>query len=397
MTIQNGFIKMRYTLFHLDGERGFRGGERQLLYLASHLRERGHENIVVCRRGEPLDREARSSGLRVLNLPFLGEWDVVSALRLRRAVSRERAPILHAHTAHTAALARLASLFGGPPWVVHRRVDFHLRGDLSRALKYSPADRVVAVSKAIRRILIADGVAADRVAVIPDCLPTTEPEAQAAGLTQGPLRPPRPEQRRTVRADIGKTLGIDPEALWIGNLAAWVPHKDHETLIRAAALVRKQFPKVRFLLIGGGPLQAALKTLCEELGLGSNVVFLGRQSDTRPWLHALDLYVQSSWGEGMGSILLEAMAAGLPIVATTAGGIPEVVEDAKTALLVPPRSPEALAASILAVARDRSSAAKRAKAAREAIGRFSLSSVGAKTEELYADVRRGAGLNGVGS
>lgn len=388
-------MKRRYTLFHLDGERGLRGGERQLLYLASHLRAAGHENVIVCRAGVPLDREARRRGFKTLHLPFFfGEWDPISARRLRRAASREDSPILHAHTAHTAALARLASLWGGPPWVVHRRVDFHLRGSLSRIFKYSSAHRVVAVSKSIRRILIEDGVEESKIEVVPDCVPATEAEARLAGISAGPLRPAAREERAKIRRELSDALAIPADAFWVGNLAALVGHKDQATLLRSAAQVLRREPKARFLLIGSGPLERELRNLADELIVSQSVHFVGQVSDPRPWLQSMDLYVQSSWGEGMGSVLLEAMACGVPIVATTAGGIPEVVEDGRSALLVPPRSPEKLADAICAALSDRESAKKRARAAESSLQDFSMSRIGERMETLYRELCAGAGRNG---
>ncbi|MFH2204677.1 MAG: glycosyltransferase [Elusimicrobiota bacterium] len=378
----------RFSLFHLDGERGLRGGERQLLYLAAHLRAAGHDNTVVCRRGFPLDRAARRQGLRVLNLPFLGEWDPVSAWRLHAAARAARHPaILHAHTGHTALLAAMAGRLGGHPWVVHRRVDFHLRSGLSRRWKYDAAWRVIAVSESIRGVLKDDGVAAERVTVIPDCLPITAHEAELAGLAGGPLCPPENGARSCARRELAQAFGLPDDAPWIGNLAALVPHKDQATLLRSIPFVRRSLPNAHFAIIGDGPLAAELRNLAADLGVQDAVVFTGYVPDPRPWLQALDVYVQSSWGEGMGSVLLEAMACRIPIVATTAGGIPEVVEHGRTALLVEPRSPERLGRAIADALIDRDGAARRARAARQDLDLFSLSRVSGRIAALYGELR----------
>jgi len=369
---------MQFTLFHLDSERGFRGGERQLLYLAAAMRERGHGNVIVCRKGEALSRAAKSEGFDILHLPFIGEWDPVSAWLLRRAASNTRhTPILHAHTAHAAALAFLASRCGGPAWLVHRRVDFHLNSSMSRRLKYDASPKIAAVSEEIRRILIEDGVDSARISVVHDMLPAGD---------ACPFSPAAPDQRSRLRNDLGKTLGIDPEAPWIGNMAAHVPHKDQATLLRAAAILSKDRPDLRFLLVGDGPEHARLKKLSRELSIEPLVRFPGRTSDPKPWLQSLDCYAHSSWGEGMGSVLLEVAATGIPIVATTAGGIPEVVEDGRSARLVPPRDPKALATAILQSLEDSEGSRKLAAAAKDDLARFSLEAIGAQTEALYREV-----------
>ncbi|MBI5594532.1 MAG: glycosyltransferase [Elusimicrobia bacterium] len=369
----------RLTVYHLDSEKGLRGGERQLLYLAAHLRRRGHENIVVCRRGEALCAEASRQGFAVMHLPFLGEWDPVSAWRLARASAGGHS-ILHAHTGHTAALACLAARFGGAPWVAHRRVDFPVSGPSAR-FKYGSAGAVIAVSDAIRGILESAGLGPGRTCVVADALPCGPDEEALCGAA-APWGPSR--DRAALRSRLAAEAGFSPEHLWVGNLAALVPHKDQANLVRAAALVVRREPRARFLILGAGPLEGTLNGLAESLGVRGAVRLLGRRDDARSWLQSLDLYCQPSWGEGLGSVLLEAMACRVPIVATTAGGIPEVVSDGRSALLVPPRDPAALAAAIVSALQDKAASARRAEAAAGDLERFSVAKTGDAVLGIYA-------------
>ncbi|MBI4425601.1 MAG: glycosyltransferase [Elusimicrobia bacterium] len=376
----------RYTIFHLDGERGLRGGERQLLYLAGYLRARGHDNVVACRRESALEREARRLGHRLLRLPFLGEWDPVSAALLRQAAELSaKPPILHAHTGHAAALAFLASRVSGPPWVVHRRVDFKVAGFLSRRLKYESAGRVIPVSRAIGAVLTEQGLSPSLLTTIPDCLPVDEVEAGWGGAEA--FAPAAPAAREALRRRLGAAWRADPAAPWIGNLAAMVPHKDQANFLQAAARVRERRPRARFWIIGEGPLRSELGLLAGRLGLSSSLVFTGQQP-AADWLRALDVFVLSSWGEGMGSVLLEAMACRLPIAATTAGGIPEVIADGRTGLLAPPRDPEALAAAALRLLDDPALAERLAAAAEGELPRFSVSAAGRAVEKVYRELER---------
>jgi glycosyltransferase involved in cell wall biosynthesis len=377
-------LALRFTAFHLDSERGLRGGERQLLYLAAWLKARGHGSVVACRAGAPLEREARRLSLTVLTLPFCGEWDPVTAWRLARAAAKAENPVLHAHTAHAAGTAALAGLLGGPPWLAHRRVDFPLANPLSARLKYRGAGRVVAVSEFIRGVLGADGVDPSRVDVVPDALPYGPEESALAGLETawGPSA-----DREALRRSLGPRLGLAPSDLWVGNLAAMVGHKDQANLLRAVPLVLASERRARFLLVGDGPLRESLEALARELGVADAVRFPGRQDDPRPWLQALDVYCQPSWGEGMGSVLLEAMACRVPVVATTAGGIPEVAADGSTARLVPPRDPAALAAALVAALADPAGSRRRAEAAAAGLGRFSLERTGNAVLAAYAKAR----------
>jgi glycosyltransferase involved in cell wall biosynthesis len=170
---------------------------------------------------------------------------------------------------------------------------------------------------------------------------------------------------------------------WVGNLAALVPHKDHDTLLAAAVIVLMKRPRTRFLIAGRGPEEERLVRSVSRMGLYGKVLFLGHRPDPLPLLKALDVYVQSSWGEGMGSVLIEAAACGLPIAATTAGGMPEVVEDGATGLLVKPRDGEALANAVLTLADDRALAKKLADEGLRRLPRFGLARMAADMEKVY--------------
>lgn len=370
----------RSTLFHVDGERGLRGGERQLLYLAAALRARGRRNVVYARAGGELEAAARRQGFETRALPFLNEWDPLSAWRLATDARRENA-VLHAHTGHAAGLCALASL-RGVPFVAHRRVDFPV-GRLARALKYGRAGKSIAVSSAIANMLREAGLPGEKIAVVPDGIPATAEETAWAQTDAGRFKPCTPAEKDQYRRILADEFRIDPAMAWIGNLAALVPHKDHDTLIAAALIVLLQRPKVRFLIAGRGPEQARLAESIRRMGLGDKVLLLGHRDDPLPVLKALDVYVQSSWGEGMGSVLIEAAACGVPVAATTAGGIPEVVEDGVTGLLVLPRRPEALAAAIIRLIDDKALAARLAEQGRSRLPRFGLTRMAADMEKIY--------------
>ncbi|MDE2144276.1 MAG: glycosyltransferase, partial [Elusimicrobia bacterium] len=162
-----------------------------------------------------------------------------------------------------------------------------------------------------------------------------------------------------------------------------VPHKDHDTLIAAALIVLLKRPKTLFLIAGSGPEEARLVAGVARMGLQGRVAFLGQRADALALLKALDVYVQSSWGEGMGSVLIEAAACGVPVAATAAGGIPEVVESSRSGLLVPPRHPEKLAEAILALADDRALARRLADEGLRRLPNFGLTRMAADMEKIY--------------
>lgn len=375
-----------FSVFHVDGERGFRGGERQLLYSAAALRARGHANVVCCRAGESLEAEARRQGFETLPLPFWFEFDPVSAWMLARAAKTRPRPVLHAHTGHAAGLVAVAGRLAGLKPVVHRRVDFALSGGLSRRLKYESAGRVVAVSRAIAEVLEKDGLPRERVLVVPDALPADARERAWAAQPEGLFAPADAARRAAARKRLSDEFGLDAKAPWIGNLAALVPHKDHATLVAAAVVVALKRPDAVFLIAGKGPEETALFDSIKKMGLAGKVVLAGHRDSPADFLAALDVFALSSWGEGMGSVLLEAAACGVPIAATTAGGIPELVEHGATGLLCPPRDPEALAKNILALLGDAALARRMAAAGLARAPRFGLERLARALEEAYAAV-----------
>jgi glycosyltransferase involved in cell wall biosynthesis len=307
----------------------------------------------------------------------------VSALKLRLAARRaDGVPVFHSHTAHAAALATLASLGGRIPTIAHRRVDFRLSGRLSAKLKYGAATMVLSVSRCIAFLLARDGVLDLKIRVVPDSLPASAEEAKICGLA-APLGPAPAAARAELRARLGKRWNAAASAQWIGNLAALVGHKDQANLLKAFALVRKEIPDALCFVIGEGPLLASLKTLAKSLGVAEAVRFTGRQDNPGEWMQALDVYVQSSSGEGMGSVLLEAFACRTPIAATSAGGIPEVIDDGKSGLLCPPKNAEALAKNVLRILREPGLGSKLAEEGARKLAEFSVGRSGEKTVQAY--------------
>ncbi|MBI4051275.1 MAG: glycosyltransferase, partial [Elusimicrobia bacterium] len=292
------------TIFHLNGERGIRGGERQLLYLADYLRRRGHRNIIVCRKDHPLDLETRSHNLDTLYLPFLNEWDPLSAWKLRRELKKFKRPIVHAHTSHAAALAFLAAQGTDAIKVVHRRVDFPVNNSLSLRLKYLSADKIITVSKMIKDIFLQQGIESESIDVAHDSCPQHYIEVVYSGVNPQLIQ--KREQTKH-RQTLAERFHLNFQDIWIGNLAALVPHKNQKTLIEAMPIVTSKIPNVHLLLAGEGPEHKKLIRLRRRLNLDTRVHFLGFQKEPFHILQSLDLFVLASWGEGMGSVLLEAM------------------------------------------------------------------------------------------
>ena len=317
-----GFVR----IFHLDNEKTWRGGERQALLLADGLRTRGIASVIGCRPGAPLAGMAQAVGVPVAPIP--GN-NFGAALALPRVVRTH--DLIHCHTGRGHSLAVLTSAWHRKPFLVTRRVDFLPGRGWFNRYKFRCAARVVCISQFIADQLAAWGVPRERLSVIRSAVPMPAPQL----LT--------PEHRTAART----RLGVAPDVKLVGNIAAMVGHKDQATLLRAAEVVIKQRRDVRFVILGDGELREPLLALRRELNLEDKVLMPGFVPRAEEFLPAFDVFAMSSCMEGLGSIVLDAFAAGTPVAATAGGGIPETVRHEETGLLVPVGDHAALAGAIL--------------------------------------------------
>jgi len=321
---------------HVDGERTWRGGEQQALYLATGLKARGHEAVVACQPASPMAERARAAGLDVVEVSMRGEADFRAVLALRRIIRRGKFDIVHMHTSHAHALGcSAAALARRGRTIVSRRVDFPVAGNLISGLKYRHGvDRFIAISEAVKAVLVAGGVAPAKVAVVHSGIDL----ARFEGVTAGSLR---------------EEFAIPPDAVVLVNVAALVDHKGQRYLLAAMPRVLAAEPKARLFIVGEGELRGALEAQASELGITGAVTFTGFRPDVAQWLALCDVFVMSSHLEGLCTSVLDALALRRPVVATRAGGLPEIVRHEATGLLVPPREPEPLADAIVRLVRDR--------------------------------------------
>jgi glycosyltransferase involved in cell wall biosynthesis len=321
---------------HIDTARTWRGGQNQVLLTVLGLRALGHRTVLIAHAAGELRQRARE-GLELVPIAPKTEMDLSAAWKLSRLIKQLRPDIVHAHDPHGVAMAALAlsmsTQLAKPPLVASRRVDFHLRGNALSRWKYRQVDCFVCASEAIRQMLVADGV--------PDARALTVHEG--IDVDRAAAAPP---------ADLHAEFWLPHHAPIVGNVAALVPHKGQRHLIEAAALVVQKVPDARFVIAGEGELRPSLERLIRERHLEKHVFLAGFRPDVLSVHKAFDIFVMSSVTEGLGTSLLDAMACGKPIVATTAGGIPEVVVDGETGLLVPPRDHEAMARALVALLTD---------------------------------------------
>ncbi len=314
---------MSRLVVHVDTALGWRGGQNQVLLTAQGMAARGVATEIACRAGGALEARARAAGVAVSPMPFRGDLWPPAVLALARRLRQAPGAALLLHDPHAVSAGLLAARVGrARPVVAVRRVDFRLRGPLSRA-KYRACARVIVVSRAIDSVMEQGGLAPERLRLVYEGVPD---------------RAPQPGGRAALAE-----LGVPEGAPVVGNVAALTDHKDHATLIRAMALLRERQPEAWLVVLGEGELRGTLEALARSLRLSDRVVFAGFRRDLDRLLPSFSVFCLSSRLEGLGTSLLDAMALGLPIVATAAGGIPEAVDDGVTGRLVAPADPRALA------------------------------------------------------
>lgn len=357
----------RLVVLHLDTERGWRGGERQALWLARSLADRGHVSLVAARPGEPLARRAAHAGLTVVPCSPAFEFDPVAVVRLRGAILRRRVRIVHAHTGHAVALAALATIGTDAKTVVTRRVDFRLRSNYGSRFIYRRAAAIIAISRAVANALVASGIPRDRVEIVPSGIDLTRVFSPATPATLARLGAP-----------VGSPLVV--------QVAQLVGHKDPLTFVRAVAEVRRQVPSVRALMVGDGPLRAAVEAEVARLGLADALCVTGYRTDADSLLAAADVVTLSSREEGLGTVLLDAMSMGKPIAATAGGGIPETVQQGVSGLLSPVGDAAQLGSDIASILQDPSLAGRLSAGARKRAEDFSVERTAELTLQVYRRV-----------
>ncbi len=365
------------SLFHIDAGKEWRGGQRQSLYLVKELKRRGYPVFFVIQPRSPLYDKAIKADVPLLPLKIRHEFDLFSILRLALGMRRRNCILAHFHDAHSAAIGSAASSLARVPLrIISRRVDFPLKKNILSRRKYTKnIDAVIAISEGVKKVLVEGGLPPKRVEVIP------------SGIDFSPYK------EYSSSNYLRQEFSFSSDDYLVGMVAHLADHKGHRYLIRATKIIREHTDKIKIIIVGEGPLRMELDKEVRSSEVEDIVFFLGFREDIPRILASLDLFVLSSYLEGLGSSILDAMACGLPVVATRTGGIPEVVIHRETGLLVPPRDPQALARAILKLYKDRELACRLGGNGYIVVRqKFSVESMTDKMIHLYQRLAKEKGL-----
>ncbi len=315
-------------ILHVETGRHLYGGAYQVVLLLKGLAAHGVTNILCAPQDSAIAREAAPYAA-IVPLAVSGELDPRLPMGLWHAVRRWKPQIVHVHS------RRGADWWGGmtaawtqTPAVVTRRVD-NPENPLVARFKYRFYRRVISISSAIVQVLKSQGITQEKIRCVHSCI---EPDRFEAPYAKG---------------DLLRDLGLPESSRLIGTVAQLIPRKGHARLITVAPSICARHPDVHFGFFGRGPLRDRLERYANAHGVSHRIHFFGFRSDMDRIFPCLDLLVHPATLEGLGVCLLEAAAAGVPIVASKAGGIPEVVRHGLNGLLVDPESEDELRSAIL--------------------------------------------------
>jgi glycosyltransferase involved in cell wall biosynthesis len=371
------------------------GPARHVALLNDGLQRRGHGTLLVfgaLDTGEAsLEGPARELGIPMLRVPDLGRSvrvgsDLRAFVALVRVMFRERPDVVHTHTAKAGTLGRLAALvYNGTRRKSRRALIVHtFHGHVLEGYFSTPINRLV---RAAERWL----------ARISDRIVTISPRQRHDIVERFAVAPAAKTSVVPLGLDLDALLSLDDDMsglrgsigaatadVVVGYVGRMVPVKDLDTLVRAFAQACAAVPSLRLVLAGDGPERAQTEKLAEELGVAGRVHFLGWVSNLAALYATIDLFALSSVNEGTPVAAIEAMAAARAVVATSVGGVPDVVDPGVTGLLVPARDAGAMSAALIALAADRERRAVMGRAGRErARARYSYRRLVDDIEQLY--------------
>jgi glycosyltransferase involved in cell wall biosynthesis len=353
-------------IVHIEAGRHLYGGAVQVRYLLDGLSAAGGDNVLVCARGSEL--AAAPPAAAVVELPMRGELDVALLPRLVRVLRAAAPDLVHVHSRRGADLyGGLAAALAGVPAVLTRRVDAAEPAWFAR-FKYRPYAAVVALSAAIDAQVAAGGVEASRRVRIPSAVDTQR------------FRPD-PAAHARLRA----AFGLPHDAVVVGVVAQLIPRKRHAWLLELLPELMRREPRLHVLCFGRGPLEAELRAVVAARGLAPRVQLAGCRGDLPALVAGCDVVAHPAAREGLGVALLEAASAAVPVVACAVGGVPDVLVDGETGLLVARDDAAGFAAALgqlvaNAELRHRLGAAARRRAERQ----FGVAALVGAHRDLYA-------------
>lgn len=356
-------------VLHVETGMHLYGGAKQVTYITKGLQELGVSNVLCTPKNSDIGEWASQQPIQVRNTDSAGDLDFRFYRQLSQIMRDEKPDLVHLHSRRGAdVLGGIAAKSNNIPCILSRRVD-NKESKWAVKIKYRLYDHVITISEGIKRVLLSEGVPDNKITCVHSAV---DAEKYAT-----------PESRRRFLEE----FRLPEDTFCIGVVAQLIQRKGHRYLLEVLPELVQQYPNIRVLIFGKGALKDDLKTSVAELGLADHVQFTGFRNDLEKWLGCLDLVVHPAEIEGLGVSLLQAASAGVPIIASNAGGMPEVVHHQKNGLLIEVGDTQSLAAGIRLIMDDEKLRSNMQKAGPEIIQQyFSIPSMIQGNLQVYRQV-----------
>ncbi|MEQ8623564.1 MAG: glycosyltransferase family 4 protein [Vicingaceae bacterium] len=362
-------INSKLRVLHVSTALSWRGGEQQLAYLIEELRATV-DTFVLCAKGSKMEQFCIKNGVDHYCSQKRSSLDLGFALNLKRLCKKLEIDLCHLHDAHAHTFAILAaSLFNNKtPLILSRRVDFPIKKNWFSHFKYNHKQivKILCVSDTIKKITAAGIENKQKLSTV------------YSGIDLNKFK------SRTNK--LRKELNINEDTIIIGNTSAIADHKDYFTFVDVAEKLLSNKKNIQFLIIGDGPMCAEIEAYVHLKKLEKAILFTGFRNDIPEVLADLDIFFISSKTEGLGTSILDAFAAQVPVVGTAAGGIPELIEDNVTGKLCPVKDVDCLAESLSDLCKNSTLRIELAKVANKKVQQFSKQATAEKTFKHYQSV-----------
>ncbi len=359
-------------VLHVSTPISWRGGEQQAAYLARALKEMKVDVSVMTPLHSALSSRMKDDGINVINFVSRGVLDLSLAKKIAKVCVDENFDLIHTHDSHAHSAAVLsAAVFGNKtPVVVSRRVDFAVSSNPFSKWKYNHTaiKKIICVSEMILKITAPSIADKGKLTVVHSGINT----ANYNFLPEGNM--------------LKEELNLSQDVLLVGNLSALADHKDFPTFLKVAREVIDASPLVHFVIAGSGDEQSLIDKFIGEHNLSSRIHLLGFRKDITKVMKSLDVFLITSKTEGLGTIVLEAFAAEIPVVATRAGGIPELVSDGVTGLLAQVGDVDGLKVAVQKILSDHELRMILINNAKIKVQGFSFQATAQKTLSIYQEI-----------
>lgn len=308
------------NVLHVSTPKSWRGGEQQLYYLYGELEKKYIPQYILCTKGSEVAKRGKKLGWNIIECKKRTSLDLNFALQLKKICQEKNISLVHTHDSHAHTFAILSALFwrNTTPVVVSRRVDFPISKNRFSLYKYNHpiVKKILCVSNAIHKITAVDVKDKNKVITVHSGVDLSKFTAKKENCTL-----------------LRNEYNIPSSHFIVGNVAALAPHKDYYTFVDTVEETIINFKNIHFFIIGAGPMESEIKQYVTNKNLDQFISFTGFRSDIPTILPELDAFLITSETEGLGTSVIDAFACEVPVIATKAGGIPELVINEQTGML----------------------------------------------------------------